>query len=242
MSQLTRVPAALALCLAVTGSAAAQEATMPFDPRAALCDRQTFRLGSVWEVHDWLDYLRGLRTGRTLPPDAETCPGGTLASVYDILSSPDRETAKTRLAALLTLHVSAALDPVSSSDAPDQANDFRYLNDLTAASFLWLLCPERGETKAGCVTEMALQLPEAFRRSSPVFCDFADPPLAPEEYAELEIPLADGPAPPVCIASENCWRLEDDLLPGLCHGPVDHLPGETGAALWLNKFEIHMRW
>ena len=184
-----------------------------FDARQALCDRQTFRLQDLSEVNPWLDYLSGLRTGQTTPPDPNKCGSSTLRQIFAALT--DTEMAPAHRHALVMFYASSAMDPDSFERHTDQSGHFRYLNDLTAASLLWLVCPSEQGRKSACFEPVISGLADTFLMSSPVFCDFSETPT-PEltfdgsSYADL---------PGLCSAAATRTKLHED---------------------WLNSFSQHM--
>lgn len=171
-----------------------------FMPQAAFCERQTFRLENITEIPKWLDYLGGLRSGRTGAPSAD-CPSSTLRAIIGILSSQDAAAARDARIAFAASYVSSAMEPDSVGRTLDHSGNFRYLNDLTLASFLWLLCPGTGDARGDCIDGLLRQLPAHYLRTSPVFCDFTDLPLDATRTEAIEWPSGTVELPLLCSAS-----------------------------------------
>ncbi|MBP0614320.1 hypothetical protein [Jiella mangrovi] len=144
----------------------------PFDAARAFCERQTFTLKSMDEVGPWLDYFSGLRNGRSPAPDVN-CPSSTVRAILNIVSSKTVEIAEAQRLALARFYVARAMEPELADRVIDPDGSFRYRNDIVLASFVWLLCPGRGEQRTACVTSVVKEFPDEFVETSPVFCDFA---------------------------------------------------------------------
>ncbi|UHS64193.1 hypothetical protein HRR99_22050 [Agrobacterium vaccinii] len=155
--------------LSISPGALAQEA---FDPARAFCERQTFTLDNVQEVKPWLDYLSGLRNGRSEAPGDE-CNSSTVRAIVNMSRSGSVERAEASRWALLQFYVSRAFESDLVEKRYDTDNSFRYRNDLLLSSFVWLLCPGKGNGRTACAKELILKFPDQFLSSSPVLCDFA---------------------------------------------------------------------
>lgn len=201
-----------ALFLSMPNSATSQPTA--FTPIGAFCDRQNMVLESIEEIDPWLDYLGGLRTGRTAPPDPETCASNTLRTIFSALTAPDLETAVALRNALIISYANKALSKDSAARARDTEGNFRYLNDLTAASLLWLTCPKIDGSRAQCFEETSQELNEEFLRTSPVFCDYT---------------RTSGPSEPEVAPAFSTF----DHLPGLCSGVTGKKASTTE---WLKAF------
>lgn len=180
-----------------------------FNPQGEFCNRQTFRLIEIDEIKPWLDYLGGLRTGRTTPPDPESCQSATVRQVFTAVTSPTLAEETRRQ--IVSFYVSTGMEPLNADRARDTSGQFRYLNDITAASLLWVICPNIDGSKAACFDPIISSMPEEFLRTSPVFCDYADDP-------EPEMP-------------RNMLNYSNDL--GLCNSA---LPNHRRHQNWLNSF------
>lgn len=113
MPQLTLMRLFAAVALMLLGSI--QGKADDFDPSAAFCDRQTMVLLEVGEAEAWLDYLGGLRSGRSQPPDPDTCASTTLRSVFAAVTQPDLA-ADLRLG-LVRFYAQRAMEPDSAARA-----------------------------------------------------------------------------------------------------------------------------
>jgi hypothetical protein len=173
-----------------------------FVPQTAFCERQTFRLESYAEVPKWLDYLAGLRTGRTAPPSLD-CPSSTLRAMVGVLSSQDETAASDARIAFAASYAATAMEPDSVARALDQSGNFRYLNDATLASFLWLLCLGTGKARGHCIENAVRELPDAYLETSPVFCDFASFEVGSSENEYIEWPRETSEFPLLCSASDG---------------------------------------
>lgn len=182
-----------------------------FDPQDAFCERQTFLLESVEEVLPWLDYVGGLRVARTEAPELD-CPSATVRAIYDVFASPSEPAALAKREAFLMLYVSQAMEPDTRQRALDRDGSFRYRNDLTLASFGWLLCPGTGEVQIECLRSILEGLPVAYLETSPVFCDFAE-----GERTRVE------------------WPQVLDVLPLTCSPSSD---AADPSRQWLNAFSV----
>ena len=191
-------------------------AAYDFDPQDAFCSRQTMHLVSREEVRPWLDYVAGLRTGRSTPPDPETCASNTVRQVFAAVMNP--HTAAAERVAMVRYFASAAMDGDNVARMTDETGDFRYLNDVMAASLLWLVCPAVDGSNASCMSESLAVLPSDFLSSSPVFCDFSDSP-------SLEL-----------IENSHANEIQD--LPGVCSAVTSP---NARAEKWLRTFENAMR-
>jgi len=200
------------------------EAVTTFDPSAALCERQTFRLETLEEVQIWYRYIAGLRTAETSLP-AGPCNSSTLRAIESILTSKDRVAAKGMLIGLIRLYVSSSMTPDSIQRALDRSGTFRYRNDATALSLLWLMCPENDSNKKACVIDIVSDFPDQYLETSPVFCDFAKP-NSDVQNVEFSIFINGIPAefPGVCVAVETSQPI-----------------GVTGSReAWINKVAFMM--
>lgn len=200
------------LCVMVSSASAQPEARQGFDPKAAFCDRQTFLLESIDEVLPWIDYLGGLREARTEAPELD-CPSATVRAIYDVFASPHEEAALAKREAFLMGYVAQAMEPASRPRALDQDGSFRYRNDMTLASFGWLLCPGTDEAQMGCMRSLVESLPAEYLETSPVFCDFTTGSKTGVEWPRV---------------------MED---PPLTCSPRSSDPG-TSADVWLNEFHL----
>jgi hypothetical protein len=176
-------------CLVPGGAAAQAErpAVTDFEPRAALCDRQTFLLETASEAAPWFAYLGDMRRGGAQVPDPDICPSSTLQQILGVLGAPDLPTAEGRRAALLASRAAGGVMAESAERGRDQEGTFRYRNDLVVAGFAWLLCPGTGAAQGECVAARIRELPDGILATSPVLCDFAQTreipvdPAAPED-------------------------------------------------------------
>jgi len=157
-----------------------------FDPRAAMCDRQTFGLEAASEAEPWLAYLGQMRRGEAEVPDPDVCPSTTLQQILGILGAPDLPTAEGRRAALLASGAARGSMADSAERTRDPEGTFRYRNDLVVAGFAWLLCPGTGATQRDCVAARIAELPNEVLATSPVLCDFAQAPEMPRDPAAPE--------------------------------------------------------
>lgn len=182
-----------------------------FDPRAAFCDRQTMVLLGVGEAEAWLDYLGGLRTGRSQPPDPDTCASSTLRSVFAAVTQPEMA-ADLRLG-LVRFYAQRAMEPDSAARAGDMTGAFRYLNDLTAASLLWLTCPSVEGSRVSCFGDVLAKLPSEYLETSPVFCDFA----VDGRVQDVELPDHALEALPGLCTPDITNTIQNDWLDRLTH-------------------------
>lgn len=210
----TRTGLSLLFVFLVAMPASAESQTESFVPINAFCDRQNMALESIEEIYPWLDYLGGLRTGRTVPPDPETCASNTLRTILSALTAPDMETAIAQRNALIASYAIKAMTEGSAARARDAAGNFRYLNDLTAASLLWLTCPKIDGSRSQCFNETTSVLSDDFLQTSPVFCDYAKDPKS---------------SSPEMVPAFSSY----DNLPGLCSGVTGQM---LSAADWLDLF------
>lgn len=194
MPELTcRLPWMTALLLIVgtcVGGSLPAQGSSGFDAARAFCDRQTFELESLNEVKPWLDYVSGLRTGRSTPP-GDDCASTTARAIVGVVASQTLEEAEAKREAFHGFYTAKALLPDSSERAEDTDGSFRYRNDVTLAGFVWFLCPGTGEDRRACVRETVSRFPDAFTRTRPVFCDFASSDAANVERvaARADLPL-----------------------------------------------------
>jgi hypothetical protein len=152
-----------------------------FDAARAFCDRQTFTLERIEEVVPWLDYFSGLRSRRSpAPPD--DCPSSAIRAVINITSSGSIEMAEALREGFFKSYVARAMEPNLADRRIDQDGTFRYRNDVVLAGFVWFLCPGRGDERVFCVKRVIAEFPDAFLKTSPVFCDFAELDSAKVEW------------------------------------------------------------
>lgn len=202
------ISAIISFTLAYSANAQNTEASR-FDPEAAFCERQSFLLESLDEVLVWIDYVGGLREARTNAPELD-CPSATVRAVYDVLASPTEEAALAKRHAFFIGYVSQAMEPESRQRAMDPDGSFRYLNDLTLASFAWMLCPGRDDVQTQCLRSIVEELPDQYLETSPVFCDFAIGPKSDVEWPRVidELPLTCHPRSGDARASADAWLNE----------------------------------
>lgn len=65
--------------------------------------------------------------------------------------------------------------------------------DIVLAGFVWMLWSGHDEQRLSCVTRIIHEFPAEFVRTSPVFCDFAEP-----ERGKVEWPPQRAAHPLVC--------------------------------------------
>lgn len=153
---------ALAVAVAVAPSGALAQGPAPSPIETAFCERETFRLADPSEVVPWLEHMMLLRTGAVAAPSLD-CPSTTIGALFEVLSSSGPEEGIPKRDAFIARYAERA----ATSDGAEA----RYLNDVEAASFVWLFCS--GAEQAACMEEIIAAQPAEFLATSPVFCDFA---------------------------------------------------------------------
>jgi hypothetical protein len=191
----------------------ADDGTNSFDPAKAFCQRQTFVLENINEVFPWLDYFSGLRNGRSPAPDHTVCASSTIRGILSIVGSGDLEMAKDRRSAFFWFYIGRAMEPELADRRIDTDGTFRYRNDIVLAGFIWFLCPGHKDQRYECVKENIGSFPDAFLKTSPVFCDFTESALADVE-----------------------WPPNRDALPLVCNGGDSQISLRQNA--WIRRAEI----
>ena len=192
-----RLAAIIATALVSIGLTYAARAE--FDPHKAFCERQTFELATKDELQPWLRYLAGLRSGETRAPDPNACTSSTVRFVLSAVT--DAERAASARSALVSFYASRAITGDSAWRRTRTDEDARWLNDVTAASLLWLVCPGRGSKREQCFEETITNMPVEYRNTSPVFCIFSND----QTSADVEI----GKTGSNLLFSHDCSDLKD---------------------------------
>ncbi len=194
------------LSTVLTATSALSMDKQSFDPMEAFCDRQTFALESIGEVLPWLEYLSGMREARAAAPELD-CPSSTVRAIYNVFASPNEDAAKAQRHAFLYFYISKAMGQESSERAMDQDGSFRYLNDMTLASFGWLLCPGTGAARTECARGLFGSFPDEYLRTSPVLCDFSNGDKSAVEWPRTmdTPPLSCSPRTPDRQAAAGAW-------------------------------------
>lgn len=176
-----------------------------FNPAKSFCERQTFVLEDMDEVDPWLNYLSGLRNGRSPVPEAD-CPSSTIRTILNITSSASIEMAEDSRFAFFQFYVARAMESELAERRIDTDGSFRYRNDIVLAGFIWLLCPGHGEKRKACAKNIISAFPVDYIRSSPVFCDFSG-----IETARVEWPPSRSSLPLVCADSLDTQSASPDV-------------------------------